>query len=226
MIQSIQMDTYTIRIATSRNIKRFAETEKAELMLRVLFDYRDQGRYQLHGFAVMPEHLHVLLTPSRIQSLEACVSCIKDGFLDEVSTPFPGEYWQPGFREDWIRNAEDFQKQLAHIAANPERRGLVYWDFVHTRFSDRLDPMPERLRRYPHETVLGSGFSGIPGRDGSAQSSDADAGERVAGGKLRSLTSTQRALYQRGQTRSSRPRFKRSRQDRARKVNQNCEHSL
>ncbi len=189
------MDTYTIRIATSRNIKRFAETEKAELMLRVLFDYRDQGRYQLHGFAVMPEHLHVLLTPSRIQSLEACVSCIKDGFLDEVSTPFPGEYWQPGFREDWIRNAEDFQKQLAHIAANPERRGLVYWDFVHTRFSDRLDPMPERLRRYPHETVLGSGFSGIPGRDGSAQSSDADAGERVAGGENFAASHRLRELY-------------------------------
>jgi putative transposase len=173
------MDTYTIRIATSGNIKRFAETEKAELMLRVLFEYRDQGHYQLHGFAVMPEHLHVLLTPSRNHPLEGCVLCITGGFLDEVNTPFPGRYWQPGFREDWIRDGEDFRKQLAHIAANPERRGFVYWDFVHTRFSERLDPMPERLRRYPDESDLGSGFSGIPvGERGAAESTGAAADER------------------------------------------------
>ncbi|MGA7245720.1 MAG: transposase, partial [Terracidiphilus sp.] len=63
------MDTYSFRIATSRNVKPFLDTEKAELMIRVLFEYRDQGRYQLHGFVVMPEHLHVLLTPSRNQTL-------------------------------------------------------------------------------------------------------------------------------------------------------------
>jgi putative transposase len=174
------MDTYTLRIATSRNFKPFVIKEKAELMLRVLFEYRDQGRYQLHGFAVMPEHLHVLLTPSRNQTLEACASCIKGGFLDEVRTQFPGTYWQPGFREDWIRDGEDFRKQLAHIAANPERRGLVYWDFVHTRFSERLDPMPERLGRYPDETDLGSGFSGIPVGGGSTESTGAAASERAA----------------------------------------------
>ena len=180
MIQSIQMDTYTLRIATTGNVKRFAETEKAELMLRVLFEYRDQGRYQLHGFAVMPEHLHVLLTPSRNQTLAACASCIKGGFLDEVSTRWPGTYWQPGFREDWIRDGEDFRKQLAHIAANPERRGLVYWDFVHTRFSERLDPMPDRLGRNPDEINLGSGVSGKPVGGGSTESTGAAAEERGA----------------------------------------------
>ena len=143
----------------------------------------------------MPEHLHVLLTPSRNQTLEACASCIKGGFLDEVRgdrrlpvdahlrhrrTRFPGTYWQPGFREYWIRIGDDFRKQLAHIAANPERRGLVYWDFVHTRFSERLDPMPERLGRRPDEIDLGSGFSGIPVGGGSAESTDAAAGERAA----------------------------------------------
>lgn len=189
------MDTYSISIATSRNARPFLDTEKAELMIRVLFEYRDQERYQLHGFVVMPEHLHVLLTPSRNQTLEACASCIKGGFLDEVRTRFPGTYWQPGFREYWIRNGDDFRKQLAHIAANPERRGLVYWDFVHARFSERLDPMPERLGRRPDEIDLGSGFSGIPVGGGSAESTDAAAGERAAGDANFAASHGLRELY-------------------------------
>ena len=150
------MDTYVIRIATYLNIDLFARSENANLMVSALLEYRDQGFYKLHGFAVMPEHLHVLLTPSRDQSLEHCVECIKGGFSDEMRwnsfsdvwrRPYFRWVWEPGFREDWIRDGEDFRKQLAHIAANPERRGLVYWEFVHTRFSERLDPMPDRLGR-------------------------------------------------------------------------------
>jgi putative transposase len=159
------MDTCVIRIATYLNIGLFVRSQNATLMVTVLFQNRDQGFYKLHGFAVMPEHLHVLLTPSRDQTLEHCAECIKGGFSDEmrwnrfsdemlwgdlsnvVRLPYFRWVWQPGFREDWIRDAEDFRKQLAHIAANPERRGLVHWEFVHTRFSERLDPMPERLGR-------------------------------------------------------------------------------
>jgi putative transposase len=150
------MDTYTLRIATYLKIDHFVRAENAKLMVRVLFEYRDQGNYQLHGFAVMPEHLHVLLTPSQNLTLEHCVQRIKGGFSDEMRWGSFWEevwrkryfrwVWESGFRENWIRDGEDFRKQMDHIAANPERRGLVYWEFVHTRFSERLDPMPERFR--------------------------------------------------------------------------------
>jgi putative transposase len=151
------MDTYTIRIATYQRIDHFVRAENARLMVSVLFEDRDQGHYQLHGFAVMPEHLHVLLTPSRNQTLEYCVQSIKAGFSDGMrwgsflQVVWRKRYfrwvWQSGFREDWIRDGEDFHKQLSHIAANPERRGLVNWTFVHTQFSERLDGMPERFKR-------------------------------------------------------------------------------
>ncbi len=151
------MDTYAIRIGTYLKIDHFDRTENAKLMVRVLFEYRDQEYYQLHGFVVMPEHLHVLLTPSRNQTLEHCVQCIKGGFSDEMrwggfwQAVWRRRYfrwvWQSGFREDWIRDREDFHKQLSYIAANPERRGLVNWTFVHTQFSERLDAMPERFER-------------------------------------------------------------------------------
>jgi putative transposase len=93
----------------------------------------------------MPEHLHVLLTPSQTQTVERCAQCIKGGFSHEVRSQFAGEIWQPGFHEHRIRDAEDFRNQLQYIAANPEKRGLLDYAFVHSRFQNLLDPAPLEL---------------------------------------------------------------------------------
>lgn len=144
------METCALTIAPHRqNPTLFVRTENAELMLRVLFEYRDQGCYRLHGFAIVPKRLHVLLTSSPNHMIERCAQCIKGGFSDEVRTRFPGAVWQPGFRVDWIRDEEDFRKRWADIAAIPGQQGLLDWRFVHTRFSEQLDPMPERLGQGP-----------------------------------------------------------------------------
>jgi putative transposase len=136
------MPTYALTTATYQRRALFVRTANAELLLGTLFRYRDQGRYLLHGFAFMPEHLHVLLTPSRDQTVERCAQCIKGGFSFRVRQQFKGEVWQPGFHEHRVRDDEDFRNQLAYIAANPERRGLRDHEFVHTRHLDRIDPMP------------------------------------------------------------------------------------
>jgi putative transposase len=147
MLFSAAMETYALTTTTYQRHSLFVRTENAELLVKTLFHYRDQGRYQLHGFVVMPEHLHVLLTPSLNQTVERCAQCIKGGFSHEVRKQFAGEVWQPGFHEHRVRDEEDFRRQLGYIAANPEKRRLVDWAFVHTRFLDRLDPMPARFGR-------------------------------------------------------------------------------
>jgi putative transposase len=141
------METYALTTATFQRRALFARTANAELLVKALFHYRDQGRYELHGFVVMPEHLHVLLTPAPNQTIERCAQCIKGGFSHEVRAQFGGEVWQVGFHEHRIRDGEDFRKQLGYIVANPGKRGLVDHAFVHTLFIDRLDPMPVRFER-------------------------------------------------------------------------------
>jgi len=141
------METYALTTTTYQRRALFVRTTNAELLVKTLFHYRDQGRYQLHGFAVMPEHLHVLLTPSLSQTIERCAQCIKGGFSHEVRKQFAGEVWQPGFHEHRIRGGEDFRAQLGYIAANPGKRGLVDYAFVHSRFLERMDPTPARFER-------------------------------------------------------------------------------
>jgi putative transposase len=136
------METYALTTTTYQRRALFVRTANAELLVKVLIHYRDQGRYQLHGFAVMPEHLHVLLTPSADQTIERSAQCIKGGFSHEVRAQYAGEVWQPGFHEHRIRDEEDFRRQLEYIAANPVRRQLADYPFVHTCFLDRLDDMP------------------------------------------------------------------------------------
>jgi putative transposase len=139
------METYALTTATYQRRALFVRTANAELLVKTLFHYRDQGRFLLHGFAIMPEHLHVLLTPSVTQTIERCAQRIKGGFSHEVRAQFAGEVWQPGFHEHRIRDGEDFRNQLAYIAANPERRGLADWLFVHSRYLERLNAMPAQF---------------------------------------------------------------------------------
>jgi len=140
-------NTYAITSATAQRRTLFQVTRNSDLLLETLFHYRDQGRYALHGFVIMPEHIHILLTPAADQTIERCAQCIKGGFSHALGSKLPGGVWQPGFHQHRIRDAEDFQNQLAYIANNPTRRHLPNHSYVHTKWPERLDPMPPQVLR-------------------------------------------------------------------------------
>ncbi len=54
------------------------------LFLKTLYRYRREGRYELHTFVVMPEHVHLLLTPSRDVTLERAIQLIKGAYSHEL----------------------------------------------------------------------------------------------------------------------------------------------
>jgi putative transposase len=143
---NLGVNTYAITTATHQRRSIFTRTANAELLLETIFRYREQGRYALHGFVIMPDHLHVLLTPGAELTVERCAQYIKGGFSFAVRKQYAGEVWQPGFHEHRVRDREDFHNQLAYIAMNPDRRCLDAYRFVHTEWTDRLVPMPDHLR--------------------------------------------------------------------------------
>jgi putative transposase len=136
------MSTYSITTVTFGRRALFLRIANADLLVKTIFRYREQGRFLLHGFAVMPEHMHVLLTPVDGQTIERCVQCIKGGFSYSVREQFAGEVWQTGFHEHRIRDSEGFRNQVEYVAQNPHRRRLTDYPFVHTNYLDRLDGVP------------------------------------------------------------------------------------
>ena len=55
--------TFFISTQTWNRRRLFQKPANAELFLDTLQHYRREGHYKLHAFVVMPDHIHLLLTP-------------------------------------------------------------------------------------------------------------------------------------------------------------------
>jgi putative transposase len=78
----------------------------AGLFVDVLLHYRQQQKYLLHEFVVMPDHFHLLITPQ--ESLERAMQLIKGGFSFRAKRElgFIHEIWQPSFYDRRVRDVE------------------------------------------------------------------------------------------------------------------------
>ena len=140
----MRAETYAITTIAHQRHQVFQVSANADLLIATLYRYRDQSKFLLHGFAIMPEHIHVLLTPA--ETIERAVQLIKGGFSFAKRKQGPGEIWQPGYHAHRITSPVDYRNQLAYIADNPRQRGLAEYLYVHTNYADRLDPVPGHCR--------------------------------------------------------------------------------
>jgi putative transposase len=118
--------TYFVTFLTWQRRQLFVVDNYARLFLRTLYGYRKQGSFQLHAFVLMPEHVHLLLTPRHDVTLERALQLTKGGYSRAFGLEFgPKEIWQRGFTDHRIRDAEDYEKHRVYIHQNPVKRGLV-----------------------------------------------------------------------------------------------------
>ena len=141
-----KLETYAITVLTHQRHRIFQRTANANLMIETLFRYRDQGRFALHAFVIMPDHVHVLITPGVEVTTAKCLQLIKGGFSFAVRKQFPGVIWHPGYHEHRIRDFEDFQSQKQYITNNPTRKNYSDYPHIHTAYENRLDPIPAHLK--------------------------------------------------------------------------------
>jgi putative transposase len=87
-------------------------------MVATITHYDGNG-YKLHAYVVMPDHLHLLITPS--EAVEKSVQLVKGGFSFRAKREleWSGEIWQKGFTDHRIRDEEDWERHLEYIRANP-----------------------------------------------------------------------------------------------------------
>jgi putative transposase len=131
----------------------------AKLLLDTLYRYRGEA-YLLHQFVIMPDHIHILMTP--LTSLEKAVQFIKGGFSFRARKELGSnmEIWQEGFQDHRIRDAGDYAQHIRYIHENPVRRHLCERpeDYVYSSAHDgfELDPVPQGLKPQPIETTDGA----------------------------------------------------------------------
>jgi putative transposase len=140
--------SYFVSSQTADRKPFFRHERWARLFLNVLENYRTG--YSLHAYVLMPDHIHLLLTPT--DSLEKAVQQIKGGFSYRVKKElsWQGEVWQKGFSDHRIRDIQDWNRHLEYIRMNPVRAKLCiepeeYLYGSHTG-SLEMDAVPQRLK--------------------------------------------------------------------------------
>ena len=119
--------TCFVTFSTWERRRLFVIESRVRLFLKTLYGYRRQGRFELHAFVVMPEHVHLLLTPAPAVTLERSIQLVKGGYSHALGLELSrkGEVWQRGFTDHRICDSEDFENHRSYIRENPVKRGLV-----------------------------------------------------------------------------------------------------
>jgi putative transposase len=127
----------------------FRNERWADLLIDTIYHYRGSA-YLLHGFVIMPDHLHILITP--LTSLEKAVQFIKGGFSYRVKKGLGSnmEVGQKGFSDHRIRDASDYGMHAIYIQQNPVRKDLCEKaeDYPYSSASGRfeVDDVPQGLK--------------------------------------------------------------------------------
>ncbi|MES2995509.1 MAG: class I tRNA ligase family protein [Verrucomicrobiota bacterium] len=92
----------------------------------------DGGRYHLHSFVVMPNHVHVLFSPMGGHSLADILHSWKSFTAKAIAklTGGEGRFWQPDYYDRLIRGGRHFAKVVEYIAGNPVKARLGKDDFT------------------------------------------------------------------------------------------------
>jgi putative transposase len=105
----------------------FNNTVLANIVVEQILSCRDREFYKLHAFVVMPDHLHVLLTPGETTTVEKAMQMIKGGSARSMGLERPNKFfvWHAGFHDRWMRDAEEFRGSKSYIDYNPVEAKLV-----------------------------------------------------------------------------------------------------
>ena len=151
--------TYFITSDTWERRALFKNEAWARLFFKNLLAHRGEA-YFIHEFVLMPDHFHLLITPTA--ALERAAQLIKGGFSFRVKKELGlnGEVWQRGFSDHRIRDAEDYDRHVHYIHLNPVKRHLcnVPAEFKYSSACPgwKLDPVPQWLKPLGYERAYGT----------------------------------------------------------------------
>jgi putative transposase len=151
--------TYFVTTKSWQSAALFQVQAVAEIVTATLFEYRAKRNYLLHEFVLMPNHLHVILTPADSVSLEKALQLIKGGGSYEIHRVRGGkmQIWQAGFHESRVKDSVEYAAKADYVRFNPVAAKLVEkpedWPFGSASGRYQLDPVPQGLKPFAVSVV-------------------------------------------------------------------------
>jgi len=119
--------TYFLTCCLDRRQPLLRDPGLAELVLNLYAEQRDRGAIALHGYVVMPDHYHVVLSLRDAASVSAVVRAVHSLFARDCRriTGLRGRVWQRRLYDHVVRDEEDLRTKLTYMHGNPVAAGLV-----------------------------------------------------------------------------------------------------
>jgi REP element-mobilizing transposase RayT len=122
----------------------------AETVLSAL-DHFDGSRYELAAWCIMPNHVHVAVSPLAKVPLASILHTWKSFTArrckDVLGLSHDGSpFWQPEYYDHLVRDVIDFDHQVRYILNNPIKARLENWPWVGAK-SNVAAQLGQRLQR-------------------------------------------------------------------------------
>ena len=123
--------------------------EIADMVVAAIHDGESKfGRYQLHAYVVMPNHVHLLVTPNVVAT--RWLGPLK-GFTAHQANQLPDHHgkplWQDESYDHLVASEVQFDRIQSYIEENPVKAGLVSepqehpWSSAASRLKGVLQPL-------------------------------------------------------------------------------------
>jgi len=141
-------DLHFITCSCYHRQPRLATVECRDLFLNILEQARQKYRFVVHGYVIMPEHFHLLMTEPEVGDPSVVMKVLKERFTRKLRAegtplivegapliasfamsgpqhPEPAPVWQKRFYDFNVRTEQKQIEKLRYMHRNPVKRGLV-----------------------------------------------------------------------------------------------------
>jgi putative transposase len=117
---------YFITTDTWQRREIFSKPDPARIVVEQIMECQEREFYLLHAFVIMPNHLHLLITPGQEASIEKAVMMIKGGSAHKIKKELLYSFpiWMAGYHDRWIRNIDEYRIRKQYIEQNPVKARL------------------------------------------------------------------------------------------------------
>ena len=102
-----------------------ARSNGYSLMEQTLERVRQTHRLVVAGYALMPEHVHLLVSEPQIGSLADAIQALKQETSKKLKQPEEPRFWQTRYYDFNVWSEGTTEEKLHYMHQNPVKRGLV-----------------------------------------------------------------------------------------------------
>ena len=125
----------------------FKAAGACELLVRTVYAVRAETAFHLLAFAIMPDHVHLIVVPSTSEGLGRVMQLIKGRFSRAYNTTAgrTGAVWQSRYHERTLRSEAALFRAIEYVHNNPVAARLASapekyrWSTAHEKFVTDLD---------------------------------------------------------------------------------------